>query len=159
MAGRLGLAVAPLALALGCGYAFTAGKARMPPGAERVYVPPFANRTGDAEAGAILTGALREELERRGANGGPEAQARIEGVVQHSSFGQYTVDASSYNLILDVQVKLVVRGRVVSEQLAHRQQAYLGEVDALASEARRRVALHQAAAEVAREVVERFEKP
>jgi len=131
----------------------------MPKGAEEVYVAPFSNRTGDAEAGAIVAGALREELARRGSGGGADAPARLEGVVLHSTFGQYTPDASTYNLVLDVQVKLVVRGQLVGEQQAHRQQTYLGEVDALASEARRRVALRQAARDMARDVVERFETP
>jgi len=150
---------AVLVTAMGCGYAFTAGKARLPPGAERVYVPPLTNQTPDAEVGALVTGALREELARRGNAAGADAPARIEGTVVRTQFGAVTPEASTYRLYLDVQVKLLVDGKVVAEQSARRQQDYLGEVDALASEGRRRLALRQAANEVAREIVERFEAP
>jgi outer membrane lipopolysaccharide assembly protein LptE/RlpB len=160
MSGRgLCLAIAAAALLSGCGYAFTAGKARMPPGAERVYVAPLSNRTGDAEAGAVLTGALREELARRGSAGGADAPARMEGVVLHSVFGPSTPDASTYHLALEVQVKLLVKGQPAGELTLRRQQDYLGEVDALGSEARRRVALRQAATDLARDIVERFASP
>ena len=36
---------------------------------------------------------------------------------------------------------------------------YLGEVDAIATEGRRRLAIRKAAGEAAREIVERFEAP
>ncbi len=145
--------------AAGCGYSFSAGKGRMPPGAERVQVAPLANQTADAEAGALIAAALREELARRGSAGGPDAPARIDGTVLRTTFGPSTPDAATYRLVLEVHVRLVVEGKVVAEQTARRQQDYLGEVDALASEGRRRLALRQAAAELAREVVERFEAP
>ncbi|HVP66334.1 MAG TPA: LptE family protein [Anaeromyxobacteraceae bacterium] len=152
-------ALAALLAAAGCGYSFTAGKARMPAGAERVYVVPFANKTGDAEVGAQVTAALREELARRGCAGGDGAPARLEGAVVRSQFAPTTPEASSYRLTLEVQVRLVVDDKVVAEQTARRLEDYLGEVDALASEGRRRVALHLAATGLARDVVERFETP
>lgn len=160
MAGRGARAwAAAVALASACGYSFTAGKARLPAGAERVYVVPLSNQTGDAELGAIVTSALREELARRGSSGGADAPARIEGTVVRSSSGPSTPQAATYRLTLDVQVKLLVQGKVVGEQTAHQLQDFLGEVDALATEGRRRVAVRQAAADIAREIVERFETP
>jgi len=152
-------ALATLLVLLGCGYSFAAGKARMPAGAERVYVAPLANQTGDAEAGAQVAAALREELARRGCAGGSDAPAHIEGTVVRSQFGPTTPEASSYRLTLEVQVRLVVDGKVAAEQTARRQQDYIGEVDALASEGRRRVALRLAATGLARDVVERLETP
>ena len=156
-AAAAGLVLA--ALVAGCGYSFAAGKGRMPPGAERVQVAPLSNQTADAEAGALGAAALREELARRGSAGGADAPARIEGTVLRITFGPSTPDAATYRLVLEVQVRLVVEGKVAAEQTARRQQDYLGEVDALASEGRRRLALRQAAADLAREVVERFETP
>jgi len=148
-----------LVAAAGCGYGFTAGKARMPAGAERIYVLPFANHTSDAEVGVLVTAALREELARRGSAGGTDSPARIEGTVARILFGAATPEASTYRLYMDVQARLLVDGKVIGEQTAHRQQDYLGEVDAIASEGRRRLALRQAASDAAREIVERFETP
>ena len=73
---------AALALAAawaGCGYSATAGASRLPPGAEHVFVPPFANRTADAEAGALVAASLR---------GSWRAAGRREGRVRrHASRG------------------------------------------------------------------------
>jgi len=156
---RTGRAAALALLAAGCGYSFAAGAGRLPPGAERVFVAPLENRTTDAEAGALVAAALRQELARRGAGAGSDAPARIEGAVLRSSFAPLTPDAATWRLVLEVQARLVVDGKVVAEDSVRREQDYLGEVDALASEGRRRQALRLATADAARWIVERFETP
>jgi outer membrane lipopolysaccharide assembly protein LptE/RlpB len=157
-AGLAALAAAALA-ASGCGYSLAAGTGRLPAGAERVFVAPLEDRTPDAEAGALVAAALRRELARRGAEGGPGAKASIEGTVLRAAFVPTTPQVASYRLVLEVRARLVVEGRTVAELSVHREQDALGEVDALASEGRRRVALRKAAEDAAREIVEGLEVP
>ena len=161
---RRGHAVAALA-ALGwaaassCGYTLGAGAARLPPGAERVFVRPLENRTTDADAGAIVGSAIRQELGRRHADGDPASPARIEGAVEEISFGASSPDGSTYRLALVVSARLLVRGALVAEQRARREEDWLAGIDALESEGRRRVALRHAADAVARDLVDAFERP
>ncbi|MCX5730593.1 MAG: LPS assembly lipoprotein LptE [Deltaproteobacteria bacterium] len=151
---------AALALAAawaGCGYSATAGASRLPPGAEHVFVPPFANRTADAEAGALVAASLREELARRGTAGGEGAPARIEGVVTRVSAAPVTTQGGTWRLVFEVQARLLVDGKESAAAAVRREVDYLGEVDAIATEGRRRLALRRAASEAARDIVERFE--
>ncbi len=143
----------------GCGYAVGSGAARLPEGAERVFVPPLENRTTDAEAGALVAAALRDELARRGAAGGEGAPARIEGVVTRSSSSPLTTQGGTWRLVFEVQARMTVRGQEAAQVTVRREVDYLGEVDAIATEGRRRLAIRRAAEEAAREIVERLETP
>ncbi len=143
----------------GCGYAFSAQAGRMPAGAERIHVPPFENRTTDAEVGALVASALRQELARRGALGDAGAPARIEGVALSVSFAPSSFGSATSHLALVVSAKLVAAGRTLAEQRVQRDEDYLGAVDALENEGRRRVALRRAAEAAARDIMERFELP
>jgi outer membrane lipopolysaccharide assembly protein LptE/RlpB len=158
---RASIAAALIAVAAGqgCGYSATVGASRMPPGAERISVPSFANRTADAEAGALVASAMREELARRGVAGGDGAQARVEGTVSRSSAAPLTTQGGTWRLVLEVQAKLLVGGSEAASVSVRREVDYLGEVDAIATEGRRRLALRQAASDAAREIVERLEAP
>ena len=131
----------------------------MPAGAESVAVRPLANRTTDAEAGALLAAALRDELARRGAAGGDGAPARIEGTVIESSGALTSPDGSTWSLTLEAEVRLLAGERILGEVRVRRQEDYLGEVDALATEGRRRAAARRAAEAAAREILERLEQP
>ncbi len=149
-----------LAAALaGCGYQMGAGTARLPPGAERVFVRPFENRTTNAEVGAVVATSLRQELARRQADGDARAPARIEGIVEEATFGASSPNGATYRLGLVVSAKLLVNDRVVAEQRARREEDWLAGLDALESEGRRRLALRRAADGVARELLDRFEVP
>src|SRR5512143_1298224 len=77
-------ALAALLALAGCGYGFTAGVGRLPPGAESVLVRPLDNRTADAEVGALLAAAGRGRRRgRRGAPGGDRAaERRLAGVAR-----------------------------------------------------------------------------
>jgi len=149
--------LALVAASAGCGYSATAGASRLPPGAERVFVPSFANRTADAEAGALVAAALREELARRGTAGGEGASARIEGVVTRASAAPLTTQGGTWRLVFEVQARLLVDGKESATATVRREVDYLGEVDAIATEGRRRLAIRRAASEAARDIVERFE--
>ena len=131
----------------------------MPAGAESVLVRPLANRTPDAEAGALMAAALRDELARRGAAGGDGAPARLEGTVLESSAALTSPDGSTWLLVLEVEARLLAGDRLLGEVRVRRQEDYLGEVDALAAEGRRRLALRRAAEAAAREILERLERP
>jgi hypothetical protein len=52
-----------------------------------------------------------------------------------------------------------VDGREVAQVRVRREVDYLGEVDAIATEGRRRLAIRRAASEAAAEIVERLESP
>lgn len=149
-------ALALLALA-GCGYAFSSGVSRLPAGAERVFVRPLENRTPDAEAGALVAAALRRELARRGAEGGPAAPAVLDGTVEAVLVAPATPGAATWRVTLVVRAGLQIPGRLVAEALARPSEEYVAGVDALESEGRRRIALGRAAERAAREIVERLE--
>lgn len=151
--------LAPALLAWGCGYSLSAQGARMPSGAERIHVPAFENRTSDAEAGALVAAAVRQELARRGALGDGGAPARIEGTALAVSFAPSSFGSATSHLTLVVSARLVAGGRTLSEQRVQRDEDYLGAVDSLESEGRRRVALRRAAEAAGREIVERLEAP
>jgi hypothetical protein len=153
---RLLPAVAALALGA-CGYALTSGVSRLPAGAETVSVAPLANRTTDAEAGALVAVALRRELARRGAEGGPGSPALLAGEVEEIS-AVPSVGAATWRLTLVVRASLSAGGRALGEARVRHSEDYLGGVDALESEGRRRIALRRAADGAARELIERLER-
>lgn len=155
-------AAALLALtAAGCGYSVGAGASasRLPTGSEKIFVAPLDNRSADAEAGALVAAALREELARRGVAGGEGSPSRIEGVVVRVSSAPLTPQGGTWRLGFEVQARLVKDGREVARVDVRREVDYLGEVDAIATEGRRRLAVRKAAEEAAREIAERLESP
>ena len=153
------VALVALAAGAGCGYTTGSGAARLPSGATQVFVPPLENRTADAEAGALVAAALREELSRRGAAGGEGASSRIEGVVTRSSSSPLTTQSGTWRLVFEVQARLIVSGQEAAQVKVREEVDYLGEVDAIATEGRRRLAIRRAAEAAAREIVERLETP
>ncbi|HEX9109417.1 MAG TPA: LPS assembly lipoprotein LptE [Longimicrobiales bacterium] len=152
-------ALATALLCAGCGYGFAAGAGRFPAGAESVRVRPLANQTGDAEVGALVAAALRQELARRGLAGGESAPARIEGEVVASSFAPSTANGATYSQALEVRLRLMVGEKLVSQRSVRKQEDYLGGLDPLESEGRRRVALHRLAELIARDAVDQLESP
>jgi len=154
--GRLAALVA-LTAGMACGYTTGPGAARLPGGATKVFVPPLENRTADAEAGALVAAALREELSRRGAAGGEGASSRIEGVVTRSSSSPLTTQSGTWRLVFEVQARWIVSGQEAAQFKVREEVDYLGEVDAIATEGRRRLAIRRAAEQAAREIVERLE--
>jgi Lipopolysaccharide-assembly len=70
-----------------------------------------------------------------------------------------TTQGGTWRLAFEVEARLVVDGREAARVTSRREVDYLGEVDAVATEGRRRLAIRRAASEAAREIVERLEAP
>jgi outer membrane lipopolysaccharide assembly protein LptE/RlpB len=79
--------------------------------------------------------------------------------VLRSSSSPLTTQGGSWRLVFEVQARLVTRGQEVARMDVRREVDYLGEVDAIATEGRRRNAIRRAAEEAAQEIVERMETP
>lgn len=155
MTARAALALALLATA--CGYRPAVRGGALGGGVTRAYVAPFENRTGDAEAGAFLSAALRDELGRRGARGGSGATARIEGVVEETRAAPSSPNGATWRLSMRVYGRLVEGDRALRETRVAREEEYVAGQDPLETEGRRRLALRRAAAALARELVDAFE--
>jgi hypothetical protein len=151
---RAVLVVALAALA-GCGYGFSQ-RYHAKGGADRVHVRAIENLSVDPDLGIAVTAALRDELARRGAAGGEEAPARIEGEVR--SLEEMSTAGLTWHTGLVLKARLVVRGEAVAEQTIRREADHLSGADALETEGRRALALRRLAADAARDLLRAFER-
>ena len=76
-----------LLMLAGCGYRFTAPNASLP--VRSAHVPFFINRTAEPGAEMPFTQAARDQLERAGRLGGPDAEAVLEGTILAVSSGPF----------------------------------------------------------------------
>jgi hypothetical protein len=141
----------------GCGYSLMARGAPLPGGEAAIFVPPLENRTSDAELGAWIAAALREDLARRGRGGEPDSALRLEGEVLESGFSPASSGATTYRAWVILHARLKQGDQVLAETTLRSDDDYLGGLDALESEGRRRVALRRLSEKMARELLERFE--
>lgn len=125
----------------------------------------FENLSGEPELGAVVTSALREELARRGAEGGAGAPAAIEGDVRAGEPAPTAVRTvggatavSTWRIALEVRARLVADGATVAEHVVRREADFLGGADPLETEGRRALALRRAADDAAREILHAFER-
>jgi hypothetical protein len=147
------------ALGAGCGYQLAAGAGRFPAGVDRVYVRPLENLSADADVGALVATAMRQELARRGMVGGEQAPARIEGEVIASSFTPSSGAAVTYTQSISVRIRLMAGEKRLAEKNVTANQDYLAGVDPLESEGRRRVAIRSLSELIARDAIEQLELP
>ncbi len=151
-------ALALSSLALGaCGYGFSQRYVARG-GASSIHVRPFENRSTDPELGAQVTTAMRTELARRGADGGPDASAQIDGEVRAFEPVITSRGGASWRTGVIVRARLVAQGATVAEHVARRDADYGGGADPLETEARRALALRRAADDAARDVLRAFEQ-
>jgi hypothetical protein len=136
----------------GCGYTLGLG-GRLKGGAAAVEVRPFENGSVDEGVGAQVTGALREELARRGVAGGAGARGVLSGTARTESAPTSVAAGAMLRVVLEVRARLTVDGAVVAERTVRREADHLGGADALEAEARRAQALRRLAAEVAHELL------
>jgi hypothetical protein len=149
-------ALAAALLSAACGYRAGVGGG-LAGGVGAAFVAPFENRTGDAEAGAFVSTALREELDRRRARAGSGSSARIEGVVEETRAAPSSPNGTTWRLSMTVHGRLVDGGRALGEARVVREEEFVAGQDPLETEGRRRLALRRAAAALARDLVEAFE--
>lgn len=155
-AAALAVALVASAMGLGCGYRFAVGESGIPASVGAVYVPVFANRSTDAEAGAIFSGALAETLGRRGRLAGAGAPARIDGEVisivsEPAATGPDGRGVGVYRLRARVRLGLLDQGQVVCTREFAAGEDYLPAVDLLSLEASRRQAVRRLAERMAAE--------
>jgi hypothetical protein len=75
------------------------------------------------------------------------------------TFGPADPTGATYLVALDVRARLVVGDKPVgAEQRVRREETYLAGQDPLEAEGRRRLALRRLATELARDLVDRFER-
>ncbi len=147
---------ASLALAA-CGYGFSQRYVARG-GASSIRVRPFENRSTDPELGAQVTTALRTELARRGADGGADAPAEIDGEVRAGEPVITSRGGASWRVGVSVRARLLAQGTPVAEHVARREADFVGGADPLETGARRALALRRAAEDAARDVLRAFEK-
>jgi len=82
---RLGAMSLALAMAMACGYRFSAKGGNLPGGAKALRVPLFRNHTVEPAVEAWFTEALRTELSRAGREAGEAGDVVVEGVVNEVS--------------------------------------------------------------------------
>ncbi len=158
----LALAVA-LALS-GCGYRVTAPNAALPAGLRAVQVPLFVNRTAEANAELTFTAALREQLERAGRLGGPEADGRLEGTLLSLSGGPFLTAPTlprqpAYRLTAVVALSLKKGDQVVSAVTVSGAEEFVSGADVLLTESNREASIARLAATLMREGLERLQAP
>ena len=142
-----------LVLAGGCGYSFTAA-GRLQGGVERAAVAPFENRSTEPELGAALTGALREELARRGTLARGPSSAVISGAVSASPPSPAAPGGVSWRIAVVVEARMLDGERRVVERTVRREADYAARIDALETEGRRAQTLRRLAADCGRELAE-----
>lgn len=136
--------------AQGCGYRFAVGESGIPESVGAVYVPVFANRSTDSEAGAIFSGVLAETLARRGRLAGAASPARIDGEVisivsEPAATGPDGRGVGVYRLRARVRLVLRDQGQTVCTREFAAGEDYLPAVDLLSLEASRRQAVRRLA--------------
>jgi hypothetical protein len=154
-----GALVLAVVLGAGCGYAFTQ-RYTARGGATRVHVRTFENLSSDPELGATVTAALRQELARRGADGGEGAPAHIEGVIAAGEPVPASEGARTWRVAVEIRARLIEGSQAAVESTIRRDGEYLAgaENDPLETEARRALALRRVASDAAREVLRAFER-
>ena len=143
--------VLALSLSVACGYSFTAA-GRLAGGIPAASVLPFENRSTEPELGAVLAGALREELAARGALALDGSAASVTGEVSVGAPSTAAPGGVSWRVALEVRARLLDGQRVVVERSLRREAVYPAGLDPLETEGRRALALRTLAADCAREL-------
>jgi len=148
------VALAVAVLTASCGYRFVRPSAGLPGEVKAAWVPMLGNLTAEAGAEVFVTQALREQLQRWGALGGPEGPARLEGSVEQVTAGVLLASPGAlpgYQLSATLSLKLVVDGETKAQTRVTEREAYLSGADVLLTEANRQAALRRLAETLARE--------
>ncbi len=142
------------ALAVGCGYRFTAGTPGLPQGLRSLRAPVFANRSSEPNVELLFTQALREQLVRTGTAEGEEAAGQVSGEVLSVSSSQTLI--GTYRVAAAVQLQLVREGQVLAATQVADSEEYLRAADPVTTESNRQAALRRLADAMMRDGYDRL---
>jgi hypothetical protein len=126
---------------------------------DRIHVRPFVNATTEPDLGAVVTGVLRTELARRGADA-PEGQgAVLDGEVRATEPALTSTAGTTWRIGIEVRGRLLVPGAAKPmDRIVRRETDFLTGVDPLQTEGRRALALRRVADEAARDLLRALER-
>ncbi len=162
-AGR-GEGIPPLLLLIllsSCGYRFTAPNASLP--VRSAHVPLFINRTAEPAAELTFTQAARDQLERAGRLGGPDAEGVLEGTILAVSSGPFLTAPGLprqpvFRMSTTISLTLKKAGVVVGSTTVAISEEFPSGADVLLTESNRAAALRRIADAAVREGFEHLSK-
>ena len=155
-----GLTLILLILLAGCGYRFTAPNASLPVHSARV--PIFINRTAEPAAELAFTQAARDQLERAGRLGGPDAEGVLEGTILAVSSGPFLSAPTLFRypvfrMTATLSLTLKKGGLSVGATTVSVSEEFPSGADVLLTESNRAAALRRLADAAIREGFERLQ--
>lgn len=144
----------------GCGYRFTAPNASLP--VRSAHVPMFINRTAEPGAEMAFTQAARDQLERAGRLGGPDAEGVLEGTILAVSSGPFLTAPALprqpvFRMSATISLTLKKDGVVVGGTTVAVSEEFPSGADVLLTESNRAAALRRVADAAIREGFERMQ--
>ena len=163
--GGSGRGLTPFLVAIlltACGYRFTAPNASLPGGMLSARVPFFTNRTAEPGAELAFTQAARDQLERAGRLGGPDAQGVLEGTIIAVSSGPFMTAPSLgrqpvFRMTATISLNLQKSGLSVGSTTVAVSEEFPSGPDVLLTESNRAAALRRLADACVREGLERLQ--
>ena len=149
-----------LFLLASCGYRFTAPNAALP--VRSAHVPFFINRTAEPGAEMAFTQAARDQLERAGRLGGPDAEGVLEGTILAVSSGPFLTAPALprqpvFRMSATISLTLKKNGVVVGGTTVAVSEEFPSGADVLLTESNRAAALRRLADAAVREGFERLQ--
>lgn len=144
-------------MATSCGYHLGSGPTVTPGNIKSVAVPVFENYTVEPELGAMLAGAMRKEITRRGMialRPAGEAEAVLRGAAIEIEINPLSFDGKGFTTAYRVKLRVVVtlvRGEEIlwkADDIEKDEQIIVGELPA-DNIVRRKFALERVAADIA----------
>ena len=153
-----------LLLLTSCGYRFTAPNASLPGGIRSARVPMFINRTAEPGAELPFTQAARDQLDRAGRLGGPDAEAVLEGTILAVSSGPFLQAPSLprqpvFRMSVSLTMSLIRSGLPVASATVGVSEEFPSGADVLLTDSNRAAALRRLADAAVREGFERLQSP
>jgi hypothetical protein len=159
---RLRFPLLALVLLAGCGYRFTAPNASLPGGMRSARVPFFINRTAEPGAELPFTQAARDQLERAGRLGGPDAEGVLEGTILGVNSGPFLQAPTLprqpvFRMTAAISLVLKKGGVTVGGTTVSVSEEFPSGADVLLTESNRAAALRRIADAAIREGLERMQ--
>jgi hypothetical protein len=151
-----------LLLLMSCGYRFTAPNASLPGGVRSAHVPFFINRTAEPGAELSFTQAARDQLDRAGRLGGPDAEGVLEGTITSVGSGPFLsaptlIKQPVFRMTAGLTLTLKKSGVAVGTASVSVSEEFPSGPDVLLTESNRAAALRRLADAAVREALERLQ--